>query len=97
MTTILLSSEAWRFGPDWPGDRCCAKTRSGAPCKNPIVSGRKRCRMHGGAAGSGAPSGEKHGRYKHGRFSKERVARARAERLQLRELVQLGKAFGLFV
>jgi hypothetical protein len=39
-------------------DRCCgAKTRSGKPCMSPAVNGKMRCRMHGGAAGSGAPRG----------------------------------------
>jgi len=32
-TPRLSSSEAWRFGPDWPGRRCCAKTRRGTPCR----------------------------------------------------------------
>jgi len=27
--------------------------------------------MHGGAAGSGAPSGKRHGSYKHGLYSRE--------------------------
>jgi uncharacterized protein YjcR len=35
--------------------RCDAKTRSGKVCSSPAVQGKKRCRMHGGAAGSGAP------------------------------------------
>jgi hypothetical protein len=35
--------------------RCGARTRSGEPCQGPAVRGRMRCRMHGGAAGSGAP------------------------------------------
>ncbi len=39
--------------------RCGAKTRSGTPCKSPAVRGKKRCRMHGGAFGSGAPRGNK--------------------------------------
>src|SRR6185295_10158825 len=30
------------------------------------VTGRRRCRMHGGAAGSEAPRGSKNGNYKHG-------------------------------
>jgi hypothetical protein len=38
--------------------RCGAKTRSGAPCKSAPVTGRRRCRMHGGADGSGAPTGK---------------------------------------
>ena len=50
--------------------RCGAKTRSGTPCKSPAVSGKKRCRMHGGAFGSGAPRGNKNA-LKHGRFTRE--------------------------
>lgn len=45
--------------------RCGAKTRLGTPCKAPAVSNKKRCRMHGGAKGSGAPKGNKHA-LKHG-------------------------------
>ena len=39
--------------------RCGAKTRKGTPCEAPAVSGKARCRMHGGAKGSGAPKGNK--------------------------------------
>ncbi|HEY0569558.1 MAG TPA: HGGxSTG domain-containing protein, partial [Xanthobacteraceae bacterium] len=49
--------------------RCGAKTRSGAPCKSAPVTGRRRCRMHGGADGSGAPKGSKNGNLKHGRYT----------------------------
>jgi uncharacterized protein YjcR len=49
--------------------RCGAKTRAGTPCQAPAVYGKKRCRMHGGAQGSGAPKGNqnalKHGMYSH--------------------------------
>jgi hypothetical protein len=31
------------------------KTRFGGPCRSPAVSGKKRCRMHAGTPGSGAP------------------------------------------
>ena len=51
--------------------RCRARTRSGAPCKSAPVTGRRRCRMHGGADGSGAPKGARNGNYKHGRYTKE--------------------------
>lgn len=39
--------------------RCGAKTKNnnGKPCKNPAVRGKKRCRLHGGAKGSGAKIG----------------------------------------
>ncbi len=50
--------------------RCGAKTRSGKPCKSPAVSGKKRCRMHGGAKGSGAPLGNQNA-LKHGMFTQE--------------------------
>lgn len=39
--------------------RCGAKTRKGTPCKAPAVAGKTRCRMHGGARGSGAPMGNR--------------------------------------
>ncbi len=96
MTTRLLSSQDWQFGENWPGHRCGAKTRSGQPCKNPIVNGAKRCRMHGGAAGSGAPRGEKNGRFKHGRYTQEYIANSRRTRAKLRELERLGKLYGYF-
>ena len=57
--------------------RCGAKTRSGTPCKSAPVTGRRRCRMHGGADGSGAPQGARNGNYKHGRYTKEVVATRR--------------------
>jgi hypothetical protein len=56
--------------------RCGARTRSGAPCKSAPVTGRRRCRMHGGA-GSGAPRGSKNGNYKHGRYTAEVAATRR--------------------
>lgn len=54
-TPRLFSSEAWRFGPDWPGRRCGAKTRRGTPCQKPSLKGNARCQLHGGRGG--APSG----------------------------------------
>lgn len=58
--------------------RCGARTRAGTPCQRYPVAGKRRCRLHGGAAGSGAPSAERNGNYKHGRYSRvkraERVA-----------------------
>ena len=38
--------------------RCGARTRNGTACRSPAVRGRHRCRMHGGARGSGGPLGE---------------------------------------
>ncbi|MGX7705533.1 HGGxSTG domain-containing protein [Methylobacterium sp. Gmos1] len=53
--------------------RCGAKTRSGEPCLSPAVTGKARCRMHGGAKGSGAPKGGRNGAYKHGLWAAEAV------------------------
>jgi hypothetical protein len=63
--------------------RCGAKTRAGTPCKSPSVHDKKRCRMHGGAPGSGAPRGNMNA-LKHGRYTREAIA----ERKRIRELVQ---------
>ena len=37
-----------RFGADWPGQRCGAKTRRGTPCKRAANKRNGRCRLHGG-------------------------------------------------
>jgi hypothetical protein len=54
--------------------RCGARTRSGGPCKSAPVAGRRRRRMHGGAAGSGAPAGSRNGNFRHGRYTQEVAA-----------------------
>ena len=46
--------------------RCLARTRAGTPCQKAAATGKKRCRMHGGAPGSGAPRGERNGNYRTG-------------------------------
>jgi uncharacterized protein YjcR len=51
---------------------------------SPAVSGKKRCRMHGGAPGSGAPRGNKNA-LKHGRFTREAIEERRQLRALLRE------------
>ena len=50
--------------------RCGARTRQGAPCRAPAVNNKRRCRMHGGANGSGAPIGSQNA-LKHGFNTKE--------------------------
>jgi hypothetical protein len=49
--------------------RCGAKTRAGRPCRQAAVRERSRCRMHGGAKGSGGPRGNRNGNFKHGLFT----------------------------
>ena len=70
-------------GPMLASPRCGAKTRTGRPCKSPSVQGKKRCRMHGGAPGSGAPRGNKNA-LKHGLYTREAIE----ERRQMRALMR---------
>ena len=67
--------------------RCGARTRTGKPCRSPAVRGKRRCRMHGGAAASGAPIGNKNAR-RHGYYSTEAIA----ERRGLAALIRLSRA-----
>ena len=64
---------------------CGAKTRSGLPCKTPPVRGKKRCRMHGGAFGSGAPKGNQNAR-KHGLFTRQAIEERKATNRMIREM-----------
>ena len=67
---------------------CGAKTRDGAACRANAVRGKKRCRMHGGAPGSGAPRGNRNAR-KHGLFTGDAIA----ERKQIQDLLREARKF----
>jgi hypothetical protein len=70
--------------------RCGAKTRSGTPCRSPAVSGKYRCRMHGGNS-PGAPRGNRNA-LKHGRYT---IA-AKLERFKARQAIrELQRLIGL--
>ena len=58
--------------------RCMARTRRGTPCQCPATKARARCRLHGGAKGSGGPKGERNGAFKAGVWTGEAVALRRA-------------------
>ncbi len=73
-------------GPMTSSRRCGAKTRKGTPCQAPAVSGKARCRMHGGAKGSGAPMGNQNA-LRHGLFTAEQ----RAFDKHVRELIREGR------
>jgi uncharacterized protein YjcR len=79
----VKNDHARNTGPMLTSQRCGAKTRSGKPCRAPAVQGKKRCRMHGGAPGSGAPRGNKNAQ-KHGLYTREAIA----QRRQLSELIR---------
>jgi len=80
-----MSDHISNIGPMLASLRCDAKTRSGGACRSPAVHGKKRCRMHGGAPGSGAPRANQNAR-KHGLFTKDAIS----ERRQIQAL--LGEA-----
>jgi hypothetical protein len=83
----MIGDHSRNVGPMKASLRCGAKTRSGKPCKSPAVSGKERCRMHGGAPGSGAPAGNKNA-LKTGLYTRE----ALEERRQLGEFLRQSRA-----
>ena len=80
-----MSDHARNTSPMLANLRCGAKTRCLGACRSPAVNGRKRCRMHGGAQGSGAPRANQNAR-RHGLFTRDAIA----ERKQIQAL--LGEA-----
>ena len=80
-----MSNYAPDINPMMASPRCGAKTRAGGSCCAPAMRGKRRCRMHGGAPGSGAPRGNRNAR-RHGLFTGDAIA----ERKQIQAL--LGEA-----
>jgi len=68
-----MSDHARNTGPMRASPRCSAKIRTGGSSRLPAVRGNKRCRMHSGAPGSGAPRGNQNAR-KHGRITRDAIA-----------------------
>ena len=73
--------QATRFGPDWPGKRCGAMTRTGGICPKPAHKDSGRCHNHGGAStGPKTKVGRQRvseAHLKHGHFTKnKKLARA---------------------
>ena len=89
-TQPARTDRGWLLNGNPPGDpsrapRCGARTRAGSPCKAPRIRGRPRCRMHGGALGSGAPVGNLNA-WKHGEYGARAIIERRAARLLLTSL-----------
>ena len=98
-TALTEAGHATRFGADWPGRRCGAKTRSGGACQNPAIKGRSRCKLHGGlSTGPRTPEGKARSiaaHTKHGRRSRAHVARVKAINAELRRITYELKLAGL--
>ena len=87
---LIEAGKATRLGAHWPGQRCFAKTRQGTPCRNPVVTDRNRCRLHGGLS-TGPRTAEGKARSiaahtKHGRRSKAHVEKVKAINAELRRI-----------
>jgi hypothetical protein len=70
-----------RFGPNWPGIRCLAKTRRGTKCQRAAYKHNGRCRLHGGLS-TGARTQEgllriSEANMKHGGQTKDKLAAQR--------------------
>jgi glucans biosynthesis protein len=84
-----MATHARNLGPMNEAPRCGARTRVGTLCQSPAISGKSRCRMHGGK-GSGAPKGNRNA-VRHGVYTKdvfEREVRVRGLCQRLRVLVK---------
>jgi len=70
-----------RFGPNWPGERCGARTKAGGACQRPAVKRTGRCTRHGGkSTGPKTQAGRDEIaalHTTHGRLTKEKRAEAR--------------------
>ena len=67
-----------RFGPNWPGKRCLAKTRRGTACQRAAYKHNGRCALHGGrSTGPRTQRGLQRiseANLKHGRQTKDKLA-----------------------
>ena len=70
-----------RFGPNWPGKRCLAKTRRGTECQSAAYKHNGRCRLHGGlSTGARTQQGLQRisdANIRHGRQTKDKLAAQR--------------------
>ena len=74
------------MGPELSAERgrCGACTRAGSPCRNHPIRWRRRCRLHGGAKGTGARPGNRNA-LKHGRATAAALGARRAIMRVVRE------------
>lgn len=101
-----IIGNATRFGPDWQGKRCGARTKGGDPCQRPAVARTGRCPNHGGKS-TGPRTEEGRARIagaqiKHGRLTMQARAEAKVRakvgrqvRAELREIERWALDHGL--
>ena len=81
---------ATRFGPEWQGKHCGARTKAGTPCQRAAVKRTGRCTRHGGKS-TGPRTVEGRARIAaaqttHGRLTKEKRAEAKRRAQVVREI-----------
>ena len=80
----------WRFGPDWPKQRCGAKTRRGTACQRPANKKNGRCRLHGGASTAAKTEAGRvrisAANLRHGKFTKDKLEKRRKNAAKGREI-----------
>lgn len=89
----MQSQHKRNTAPMLDSPRCGARTRSGSPCRSPAVQGKRRCRMHGGAKGSGAPKANSNA-LKHGTYTKAAFERRAELRNMIRQAEKLLRESG---
>ena len=96
--SLVENGRATRFGVDWPGLRCHARTRKGTPCLKPALKGKNRCQLHGGlSTGPRTEAGLENIRAantKHGQRSKAHIERVREIRYELKLLEEIARYHG---
>ena len=68
----------WRFGPEWLGQRCSAKTRRETGCLRPANKNNGRFRLHGGASTADGRARISAANICHGKFTKDKLEKRRA-------------------
>ena len=96
---LVEAGRETRFGVDWPGRRCLAKTRRSTPCQKAALKGKTRCRLHGGKS-SGAKTVERKARVvaantKHGRRSQGHVEKVKQIHADLKRITRGLRQAGL--
>ena len=99
ISNLIKAGKNTRLGEAWPGRRCGAKTRAKTSCKNPVVNGKTRCRMHGGkSTGPQTKAGKERvvaAHFKHGRRSKSSTAEIAKIWAELRAVEERMRADGM--
>ena len=96
--SLILAGRATRFGLNWSGKRCLARTRKGGQCQCPAMKGKARCRLHGGlSTGPQTKDGKEKVRQsvlKHGYYTKEAIENRRRIMEEISDIEAWARAKG---